>query len=57
MEMSVVYAILCAQKQYRYFLGVGFGRGLAPSPDYHNKLMYIPTQHPTFIPVLMMRLL
>jgi len=28
----------------------GSGEGLAPSPDYRNKLMSVPTQHPIFSP-------
>jgi len=29
--------------------GWSLGRGLAPSPDYHNSF-FVPTQHPIFTP-------
>jgi len=50
MEMSMVDAILRAQKQYYYFMGVGSAEGACPSPDYRNIFMFVPIQHPIFTP-------
>jgi len=50
MEMSMVDAILRAQKLYYYWVGVGSDKGACPSPDYRNKFMFVPTQHPIFTP-------
>ena len=43
-------AILHAQKQYCDWLGVG-SEGVCPSPDYHNNLLFVPTEHPIFTTV------
>jgi len=49
MEMSVVDAVLCAQKLYCDWLGLGLG-ACKPPPQIIIIKLLIPTQQPIFTP-------